>query len=81
MHRLISKCHSFYKECFGDEVPFILVAHDGRDSVDSDVLGVSLHFVDPVELWMIRIAICLKVVAKVNTSLQLAEQINVIQKM
>ena len=80
VHQLIRKCHSFYKECFGDKVPFLLVAHDGWDSVDSDELGVSLHFVDLVEWRMIRIAIGLQVVMKGKTALQLAEQINVILK-
>ena len=80
VHQLISKCRSFYKECFGEEVPFILVAHDGWDSVDSDELGVSLHFVDPVEWRMIRIAIGLQVVTKGKTALKQAEQINVILK-
>ena len=49
VHQLINKFHAFYKECFGEEVSFILVAHDGWDIVDSDLLGVSLHFMDPVE--------------------------------
>ena len=80
MHQLISKCHSFYKECFGDEVTFLSVAHDGWDSVDSDELGVSLNFVDLVEWRMIRIAIGLQVVTKGKTALQLAEKINVILK-
>ena len=57
-----------------------MIAHDGWDSVDSDVLGVSLHFVNPIEWRMIRIAIGLQVFLKGKTALKLAEQINVILK-
>jgi hypothetical protein len=39
---------------------FICVSHDGWDSKDNDVLGVSIHFIIPVYWQVVNLAIGLK---------------------
>ena len=41
-------------------IPFVNVAHDGWDSKDDDVLGVSIHLVDPLSGEMFSVAIGLQ---------------------
>ena len=53
-----------------------MVAHDGWDSVDHDNLGVLLHFIDPVDWMMVKVAIGLKVLEKGKTAVEQASQIN-----
>ena len=76
LKQLVAKCRSFYCETIGNEIPFLAVAHDGWDSVDHDILGVSLHFVDPEDWMMIKVAIGLKVLEKGKTAVEQASQIN-----
>lgn len=42
------------------DVPFISVSHDGWDSKDNDVLGVSIHFILPVYWMNVSMAVGLK---------------------
>lgn len=51
--RLVEYTREYYKELLNlkTSTPFIYVAHDGWDSKDHDVLGVSIHFVLP-RLWL-----------------------------
>lgn len=52
LSRLISTSHSHYKEQTGaDSVPFITVGHDGWDSKQHDLMGVSIHFIVPY-IWL-----------------------------
>jgi len=43
----IENTHNWLKEQTGNDcTPFITVGHDGWDSKDMDMLGVSIHFTD-----------------------------------
>ena len=46
--------------CIDDGIPFITVSHDGWDSKDNDILGVSIHFVVPQHWKMVSLAIGLR---------------------
>jgi hypothetical protein len=47
VRKLIAYTREHYKENLKTNIPFLYVAHDGWDSNDHDVLGVSIHFVLP----------------------------------
>jgi hypothetical protein len=51
MKYLVNITREYYKDNLKTNTPFITVAHDGWDSKDHDILGVSVHFVCPV-LWI-----------------------------
>jgi hypothetical protein len=59
---LVSFTRVYYKNVLNvDEgIPFISVSHDGWDSKDNDVLGVSIHFIVPEHWKMISMAIGLR---------------------
>jgi hypothetical protein len=50
---IINFCKTYYKkETNSNEMFFVNVSHDGWDSKDNDVLGVSIHFIIP-EYWVV----------------------------
>jgi hypothetical protein len=59
---LVEKTRQFYKNQTNDPngVPFICVAHDGWDSKDHDILGVSIHFLIPYDWVYISMAVGLQ---------------------
>jgi hypothetical protein len=59
---LVRNARNFYQAQFHSErnVPFLNVSHDGWDSKDHDVLGVSIHFIDPNDWTEINLAIGLR---------------------
>ena len=78
VRRKVCQAREFYKVQGGNQSrPFLYVSHDGWDSEDFDILGVSVHFVDPTEGKMFRAAIGLqRMIGK--TSQEQAAQIKVI---
>jgi hypothetical protein len=59
---LVNFTRDYYKNQLQSDqsIPFISVSHDGWDSKDNDVLGVSIHFVVPKHWKMVSVAIGLK---------------------
>ncbi len=59
---LVTFTRDYYKNmlCIDDGIPFITVSHDGWDSKDNDILGVSIHFVVPQHWKMVCLAIGLR---------------------
>lgn len=69
VHNIIQFSREFYKKQFNSSktVSFINVAHDGWDSKDNDILGVSIHLIIPFYWNAINIAVGLKrVTSKVS---------------
>jgi hypothetical protein len=57
---LVNYSRSYYRDNCRMQQPFINVSHDGWDSKDYDILGVSIHFVVPVYWRVLNIAVGLK---------------------
>jgi hypothetical protein len=77
---IMSYCRGYYKEKFKvSETPFLMVSHDGWDSKDNDMLGVSIHVCVPVYWKVMNIAIGLKRVTS-KKSKDTVEAIKVILK-
>jgi hypothetical protein len=59
---LVTFTRDYYKNVLNVEngIPFICVSHDGWDSKDNDVLGVSIHFIVPQHWKMVGMAIGLR---------------------
>lgn len=57
---LLQKAREYYRRKCMCHVPFLCVSHDGWDSKDHDMLGVSLHFVVPEDWVRVNIAVGLK---------------------
>ena len=57
---IVSFSRDYYKSMFSKNEPFLCVSHDGWDSLEHDVLGVSLHFIVPVYWKVINVAVGLK---------------------
>jgi hypothetical protein len=72
---LTEKARSYYLQECNAEIPFLCVSHDGWDSKDHDVLGVSIHFVVPVDWVRVNIAIGLQRVDS-KTSKNTVDEIN-----
>ena len=54
-------CRQFYKDKFKvNDTPFLMVSHDGWDSKDNDMLGVSIHICVPTYWKVLNIAVGLK---------------------
>lgn len=60
LKEIVTFSRNFYYSKFGKYEPFLCVSHDGWDSLDHDVLGVSLHFIVPVHWKVINLAVGLK---------------------
>jgi hypothetical protein len=63
--RMVENIVKFSKEYYSKKLntnstPFINVLHDGWDSKDNDVLGVSIHFIIPIFWKVINVAIGLE---------------------
>jgi hypothetical protein len=56
---LVCNAQTYYKAQFHsrNSVPFLNVSHDGWDSNDHDILGVSIHLLDPNDWTEINLAI------------------------
>jgi hypothetical protein len=59
---LVDRSRQFYKQQTNNQngIPFLCVAHDGWDSKDHDVLGVSIHFIIPGEWVYLSMAVGLQ---------------------
>lgn len=57
---IVSFSRDHYNKKFSKNVPFLYISHDGWDSLEHDVLGVSLHFIVPVYWKVINVAVGLK---------------------
>ena len=58
---LVNFTREFSKnQLHSESTPFISVSHDGWDSKDNNILGVSIHFVVPKHWKMVSLAIGLK---------------------
>ncbi len=57
---LVDRTRKWYLSECNQEVPFLTVSHDGWDSKDHDILGVSIHFVVPGDWIRINLAVGLK---------------------
>ena len=57
--RLIEYTHEYYKDSLNTTMntPFLYVSHDGWDSKDYDILGVSIHFVLPCVCFTISLSV------------------------
>jgi hypothetical protein len=60
LKELVSFSREHYNTKLLKNVPFLCVSHDGWDSLEHDVLGVSLHFIVPVHSKVINVAVGLK---------------------
>ena len=60
MKELVSYSRNYYKTNLSKCIPFLCVSHDGWDSLDHDILGVSLHFIVPGHYNVINVAVGLK---------------------
>jgi hypothetical protein len=61
IRNIVKFCRDFYVNETNDVIMhFICVSHDGWDSKDNDVLGVSIHFIIPVYWQVVNLAIGLK---------------------
>lgn len=61
VRNIMNFCRGYYKEKFKvDDTPFLMVSHDGWDSKDNDMLGVSIHICVPSYWKVLNIAIGLK---------------------
>ena len=60
LKELVNYSRAYYLQKLNKHVPFLCVSHDGWDSLDHDVLGVSLHFIVPVYWKVINVAVGLK---------------------
>ena len=61
IRNIMSFCRGFYKEKFKvNDTPFLMVSHDGWDSKDNDMLGVSIHICIPTYWKVLNIAVGLK---------------------
>jgi hypothetical protein len=65
---MIEKTRNHYIQEFGTTVPFISVSHDGWDSKDNDVLGVSIHFIVPEDWVRVSLAVGLRRVLSKTSS-------------
>jgi hypothetical protein len=67
---LVNSTRDYYKRLLSTTTPFIIVAHDGWDSKDHDVLGVSVHFICPI-IWLpINLAVGLqRIYSKTSASI------------
>lgn len=66
---MIEKTRNYYIQECGTNVPFLCVSHDGWDSKDNDILGVSIHFVVPEDWVKINLAVGLRrVVSKTSSN-------------
>lgn len=74
LKQVINYTRDYYKQRLMKETPFCYVSHDGWDSVDHDVLGVSLHLIVPGYWKVIKLAVGLKRV-KSKKSKQTADAI------
>lgn len=57
---LVTYSRDYYKTQLSKSIPFLCVSHDGWDSIDHDILGVSLHFIVPGHWNVINVAVGLK---------------------
>jgi hypothetical protein len=59
---LVEQTRQFYKNQTNnpDGIPFICVAHDGWDSTDHDILGVSIHLLIPYDWVYVSMAVGLQ---------------------
>lgn len=61
INNIIKYCKEYYNSFSGNNnIPFLNVSHDGWDSKDNDVLGVSIHFIVPSYWKVVNVAIGLK---------------------
>ena len=61
VRNIMSFCRGYYKEKFKvNDTPFLMVSHDGWDSKDNDMLGVSIHVCVPTYWKVLNIAVGLK---------------------
>jgi hypothetical protein len=61
VRNVINFCRGYYKEKLKvDNTPFLMVSHDGWDSKDNDMLGVSIHLCVPKYWMVLNIAVGLK---------------------
>lgn len=60
LRELVMFSRDHYNTKLSKNVPFLCVSHDGWDSLEHDVLGVSLHFIIPVHWKVINVAVGLK---------------------
>jgi hypothetical protein len=60
LRHIVCYCRNFYKQHLAINTPFLYVSHDGWDSTNYDVLGVSIHILIPVYWKMINLAVGLK---------------------
>ena len=67
VRKLIAYTREHYNENLKSNIPFLYVAHDGWDSNDHDVLGVSIHFGLPNCLLPISLSVGLQRISN-NTS-------------
>ena len=78
VRNLVKSTREYYLNKLGQRTPFINLAHDGWDSKDLDMLGVSIQFTHPVTFDHIRVAVGLrKTVDKtsISTACQVKEMI------
>jgi hypothetical protein len=77
---LVNIARSYYKDTLQTNIPFIIVAHDGWDSKDHDILGVSVHFICPV-LWIpVNLAVGLKRVFNKTAANMHSEIMNILSR-
>jgi hypothetical protein len=60
LKELVTYSRNYYKTKLSKCIPFLCVSHDGWDSLDHDILGVSLHFIVPGHWKVINVAVGLK---------------------
>jgi hypothetical protein len=74
---LVDSTRNYYKNQTNNPggIPFICVAHDGWDSKDHDVLGVSIHFLVPYDWIYVSLAVGLQRMSS-KKSADMVEHIN-----
>lgn len=60
LKEVISYSREYYHNKLNKYIPFLCVSHDGWDSLEHDVLGVSLHFIVPTFWKVVNVAVGLK---------------------
>jgi hypothetical protein len=60
LKEIVTFSREHYNTTFSKNVPFLCISHDGWDSLEHDVLGVSLNFIVPVHWKVINVAVGLK---------------------
>jgi hypothetical protein len=80
VQQLINSARIYYVQELNEEVPFLSVSHDGWDSKDHDILGVSIHFVIPKDFVRVNLAVGLKRVDSKKSDNTVQEINNILQR-